>query len=146
LGRKIPASSNRADSTRPPARSPTGGPHTAEHLEIGADANSDARKWLEKRNVLGFFDGRPIKILPPNPRHQGVGMPDRYHSYGGFDFLASRSGELFVFSDNRMITFDVSLDPDAFENRAVSRSNGNVPTDVRLTRTMRQGTQSLEGR
>jgi hypothetical protein len=101
---------------------------------------------MEKRNVLGFFDGRPIKILPPNPKGQGVGMPAEYNSYGGFDFLASRGGELFVFFDNKMITFDVSLDPDAFENRGVANSSGDFPKPIRVTRSTAQRTESAEGR
>ncbi len=43
--------------------------HTAEHLEINdpktGQVNGEAKAWREKRNVLGFFDGRPIQILPP---------------------------------------------------------------------------------
>ena len=120
--------------------------HTAEHLEIGRDANTEAQRWMEKRNVLGFFDGRPIKILPPNAKGQGVGMPAEYNSYGGFDFLASRAGELFVFFDNKMITFDVSLDPDAFENRGVAKSSGDFPKPIRVTRSTVQRTESVEGR
>ena len=45
--------------------------HTAEHLEIAQPktgvVNEAAKAWKEKRNVLGFFDGRPIRILPPHP-------------------------------------------------------------------------------
>jgi hypothetical protein len=88
--------------------------HTAEHLEIrdpktGA-VNEEARAWKEKRNVLAFFDGRPIRILPPHPAGHGVGMPGGYNSYGGFNFLANPRGELFIFHDNKVITFDVSLE------------------------------------
>ena len=120
--------------------------HTAEHLDIRAATSADGKKWLEQRNVLGFFDGRPIEILPPKPRHQGVGMPEKYHSYGGFDFLASRAGALFVFSGNRMITFDVSLDPDAFDNPGLSRSDGDVSMAVRISRSGAQRASSWEGR
>jgi len=88
--------------------------HTAEHLEIkdpktGA-VNEDVKAWKEKRNVLAFFDGRPIRILPPHPAGHGVGMPAGYNSYGGFNFLANPRGELVIFHDNKVITFDVSLE------------------------------------
>ena len=88
--------------------------HTAEHLEITdpktGQINQDAKIWKEKRNVLGFFDGRPVQILPPHPAGHGVSMPPGYESYGGFNFLANRRGELFVFLNSKMITFDVSLE------------------------------------
>jgi hypothetical protein len=88
--------------------------HTAEHLEISdpknGKVNEEAKAWKEKRNVLGFLDGRPIEILPPHPAGQGVGMPPGYNSYGGFNFLANPRGELFLFVNNKVVTFDVSLD------------------------------------
>ena len=90
--------------------------HTAEHLEIADPktgiVNDEAKAWKEKRNVLAFFDGRPIRILPPNPAGHGVGMPPGYNAYGGFNFLANPRGELFIFHNNKVITFDMSLDLD----------------------------------
>lgn len=68
---------------------------------------------MEKRNVLGFFDGRRVKVLPPHPKGHGVRMPEEYNSCAGFDFLASRARVLFIFSGNQMISFDVSLEPDS---------------------------------
>jgi hypothetical protein len=88
--------------------------HTAEHLEVSdpktGKVNDEAKAWKEKRNVLGFFDGRPIEILPPHPAGHGVGMPPGYNSYGGFNFLANPRGELFLFLNNKVVTFDLSLD------------------------------------
>ena len=88
--------------------------HTAEHLEISdpktGAVNEAAKAWKEKRNVLAFFDGRPIRILPPHPAGHGVGMPAGYNSYGGFNFLANPRGELFIFHNNKVVTFDVSLE------------------------------------
>ena len=88
--------------------------HTAEHLETGAgDRATDddgVKRWKKQRNVLGFFDGRPLHVLPPHPEGFGVGMPDGLVSYGGFNFLASPRGELMIIQEQRMIAFDVSLD------------------------------------
>ena len=88
--------------------------HTAEHLEISdpktGSVNEEAKAWKEKRNVLGFFDGRPIRILPPHPAGHGVGMPAGYNSSGGFNFLANPRGELFIFHNNKVITFDVRFE------------------------------------
>jgi hypothetical protein len=88
--------------------------HTAEHLRItdretGA-VDPEAEAWQEKRNVLGYFNGRPIDILPPHPTGQGVAMPEGYYSYGGFTFLASARGELYLTLDRKVIAFDLALD------------------------------------
>ncbi len=84
--------------------------HTAEHLRVTdrktGKVNAAAKVWQEKRNVLGYFDGRPIRILPSDPKGQGVGMPESFYSYGGFSFLASPRGELYLVSGANMITFD----------------------------------------
>jgi len=94
--------------------------HTAEHLRVtdrktGA-VNAEAKAWQEKRNVLGYFDGRPIKILKPDPKGSGVAMPEDYYSYGGFSFLASPRGELYLTSGLNMITFDIAFDANAFDD------------------------------
>jgi len=88
--------------------------HTAEHL-IAADPRTGKidlkdKAWKDKRNVLGYYDGRPIKILTPNPGGAGVGVPEIYHSYGGFRFLASPGGQLNLFHKNTAVVFDISLD------------------------------------
>ena len=94
--------------------------HTAEHLRVtdrktGA-VDAEAKAWQEKRNVLGYFDGRPIKILQPDPKGSGVAMPEDYYSYGGFSFLASPRGELYLASGLNMITFDIAFDANAFDD------------------------------
>lgn len=93
--------------------------HTAEHLRItdrrNGTVNAGAKAWQEKRNVLGYFDGRPIKILAPYANGQGASMPEDYYSYSGFTFLASPRGELFLTRDLNVITFDIAFDADHFE-------------------------------
>ncbi len=72
--------------------------HTAEHLRVaerGTGAiNKATKSWQSKRNVLGFFDGRGIQILPREPMGRGASMPEGYYSYSGFSFLANPRGEL----------------------------------------------------
>jgi hypothetical protein len=115
--------------------------HTAEHLKVPDDQadtdNSDVKSWIDKRNVLGFFDGRPNKILTPDPRGYGVDMPDGYWPYSGFEFLASPMGELFVFVGNKTITFDIGLEDDNNENWGFSGT-----ADKRLIRTSRASSKS----
>jgi hypothetical protein len=45
--------------------------HTAEHLSVtdstGSPIATQIKRWKAKRNVLGFYDGRPVRILPPPP-------------------------------------------------------------------------------
>jgi hypothetical protein len=88
--------------------------HTAEHLTVidpqTGKSDSQVRLWKDKRNVVGYYDGRPIEILPPDPRGLGMNIPQPYYSLGGFNFLASPKGELSLFLKNRAITFDISFD------------------------------------
>jgi hypothetical protein len=88
--------------------------HTAEHLtptdpKTGKPERKD-REWKDKRNVIGYYDGRPIEILPPHPGGAGVGLPESYRSYGGFRFLASPGGQLNLFHKSGVVVFDISLD------------------------------------
>jgi hypothetical protein len=123
--------------------------HTAEHLEIPdaqSTINGAVKAWMDKRNVLGFFDGRPNKILTPDPRGYGVAMPDGYWPYSGVEFLASSMGELFIFVANKAITFDIGLEDDSVESLGISGS-ANQPN--KLMRTNLQtptGSGPLAGR
>jgi hypothetical protein len=88
--------------------------HTAEHLRVtdrrtGA-VDPAAKAWLAKRNVLGYFDRRPIEILSPHPDGQGVSMPEDYYAYSGFSFLASPKGELYLSAGTRIVPFDLAID------------------------------------
>ena len=112
--------------------------HTAEHLKLDGGKNglvdNEAMAWKEKRNVLGFFDGRPTEILPPHPKGHGLGMPEGYESYGGFTFLASPRGELFLLSGEKVVTFDIALDASGADYRAdLNNLRFNESHRVRIT-------------
>ncbi len=101
--------------------------HTAEHLdpvEANSSESEDAvRAWKDKRNVLGFFDGRPVQVLAPYPEGFGMGMPDGYFIYGGFNFLASSQAELMLFHGGNAIPFDLSLESgEEVESKTLGRS------------------------
>jgi len=88
--------------------------HSAEHLKIpdpsSGKVNPAVRQWREKRNILGFYDGRPIEILPPHPDGAGVSVPDRYWGYGGFEFLTSVGSGLPVILEDSAVAVDIRLE------------------------------------
>jgi hypothetical protein len=93
--------------------------HTAEHLAVadrenGAE-NSPAKEWLAKRNVLGFFDGRPIKILTPFADGKAHDRPEDYETVGSVYFLGHRLGEVTFFANAKALSFDISFDEDSSE-------------------------------
>ena len=90
--------------------------HTAEHLTISDSTSrrgSESREWHEKRNVLGFFDGRPVTILPPNPDGSGQGVPERYRNVATVYFLAHHLGEMVLSVGGEAIPFDLSFDEES---------------------------------
>jgi len=112
--------------------------HTAEHLRItdrktGA-VNEQAKAWLEKRNVLGSFDGRPIQILAPKSGGHGVAMPEAYYAYGGFTFLASPRGELFLSQNQKYVTFDVAFDANLYDYAEEQDPNYGGKSLIRTSR------------
>ncbi len=108
--------------------------HTAEHLTVvdprTGKVNSEAKEWKQKRNVFGFYDGRPIKILTPNASGSGVGVPETYESFGGFNFAANPKGQLHVFVASKAIVFDMTFDigdlgDDQVAGKAVAKTPAN---------------------
>jgi len=90
--------------------------HTAEHL-AGADPKTGkesrlSKEWRAKRNVMGFFDGSPLKILAPRPDGSSQDGPEDYENVGTVHFLAHRLGELAMAANGRGIAFDLSFDED----------------------------------
>ncbi|HXG51102.1 MAG TPA: hypothetical protein VNN77_06840 [candidate division Zixibacteria bacterium] len=88
--------------------------HASEHLTVTdprtGKVDLAAKAWKDKRNVVGFYDGRPIEILPPNPGGTGASPPKGYYSFGGFHLLASSGGDLFIFLRDRVISFDITFE------------------------------------
>jgi hypothetical protein len=93
--------------------------HTAEHLAVadrenGAE-NAPAKEWRAKRNVLGFFDDRPIKILAPFADGTAPDRPEGYETVGSVYFLAHRLGEVTFSANAKALSFDISFDEDSSE-------------------------------
>jgi len=88
--------------------------HTAEFLTVldrkTGKINPLAKDWKEKRNVLAFYDGRPIQILPPDPTGAGVGPPDKYETLNKFNFLANPRGLFVIAHQEDSIYFDITFE------------------------------------
>ena len=91
--------------------------HTAEHLSVvdsrTGKSDEQARQWRSKRNVLGFYDGRPIKILPALPDGAAYDRPPNYETVAVFHFLGHRLGDLALTAGEKAYSFDLSFDDDS---------------------------------
>jgi len=63
--------------------------------------------------VLGFFDGTPVKILPPRPDGSAHNKPERYENVGNVYFLGHRLGEITFTANGKAVSFDISFDDDS---------------------------------
>jgi len=88
--------------------------HSAEHLKAVDSRTSEVtpavRQWRNKRNILGFYNGRRIKILPPHPEGAGVSVPTNYWGYSGFEFLATHKSNLPIILEKSSVAVDIKLD------------------------------------
>ncbi len=88
--------------------------HTAEFLSIlnrkTGKINPQAKSWKDKRNVLAFYDGRPIEILPPDPTGAGVGPPANYEILNKFNFIANPRGLFVIVHQGKTIYFDITFE------------------------------------
>jgi hypothetical protein len=90
--------------------------HTAEHLAV-RDSKSDkeifqTKDWQAKRNVLGYFNGGPIRILPARADGSAHDKLEQYENVASFYFLAHRLGEIAVPVNGGAISLDMSFDED----------------------------------
>jgi hypothetical protein len=74
----------------------------------GEKAEPTKRPPYDNRQVLGYYDGRVIEILPARAN----ALADRYRSVAWFYFLPRRLDAPTAFSGNEAVTFDVSFDHD----------------------------------
>jgi hypothetical protein len=99
--------------------------HTAEHLDPNSRVNvPTATNWGASRTIIGFFDGRPNKIMPPLADGTVVYDPEGYRWIDGFTFLAHTLGEFQLVASGAAISFDLSFDDDlAGEHESFSLLN-----------------------
>ena len=99
--------------------------HTAEHLATDDGPSSHAddglKNWRAKRNVLGFFDGRPVEILTALAHDAGHEIPEHYTNVVTMNFLAHRLGEVVFSVNGKAISVDLSFEEDATVDVAGSK-------------------------
>ena len=94
--------------------------HTAEHLALRNPKNNgpvdpEAKSLIEKRNVIGWYDTRPLEVisLNRNPstaerRSLTATIPPGYRGVGTITFKATKNGEFSIFQDGKEIRIDIS--------------------------------------
>lgn len=89
--------------------------HNSEHLRWDrSDPETDS--LYRKRNVIGWYDGRPITILPlPAGERTAINTPDWAHDVGPFlKFAAHKGGELSIRIGGKEIRLDISFDDQSY--------------------------------
>jgi hypothetical protein len=72
----------------------------------GAGAEANNRQPHDSRQVLGYYDGRVVEILPARAN----ALANRYRSVAWFYFLPRRLDELATFYPGQGVVFDISFD------------------------------------
>jgi len=93
--------------------------HTAEHLSEVDPKNSpmsaQVENWRAQRNILAFYDGRPLQILPPNPDGSAHERVEGHQTVVTFFFLEHPLAELTLSALGKSHSFDLSFDDDLAE-------------------------------
>ncbi len=84
--------------------------YTGQHLKL----NAATAAWKQRRNLIGYYDGRPVQILRPEADGSEA-MLKSYSRVADFYFLAHRLGELAFSAKGKPFVFDVSFDNDLAE-------------------------------
>lgn len=71
--------------------------------------NKETEELIKRRNVIGWYDGRPIEILKPAPDGSGV-TPEFVKKIGIFHYKAHCNGEFEITIEGKKIRVDISLD------------------------------------
>ncbi|MBI3066020.1 MAG: hypothetical protein HYY82_13950 [Deltaproteobacteria bacterium] len=86
--------------------------HTAGHLEPEANTKSTAGENWQKRSLLGFYNGQPMKTFSRRSSEALASVPEGYTWLNDFKILAHYLGELQLVIDGAVVTFDISFDDD----------------------------------
>jgi hypothetical protein len=94
--------------------------HNAEHLALHNPPNSDivdveALELVKKRNVIGWYDGRPLEVIMfagkdilADRKSATASIPEGYRNVGVITFKAVRTGEFSITHNGKEIRIDIS--------------------------------------
>jgi len=84
--------------------------HTAAHLKPEADTRSAGGENWQKKNLLGFYNGQPMKILSRGSDEALASGLEGYTWLNDFKILAHYLGDLQFVIRSTVVTFDISFD------------------------------------
>jgi len=94
--------------------------HNAEHLALRNPPAEgpvvlQAKALIEKRNVIGWYDDRPLKVIELNEdllltdrKNTTATIPEGYRNVGVITFMATRNGEFSIIHNGEEIRIDIS--------------------------------------
>lgn len=83
--------------------------HNNEHLK--EDTGRESREVFQKRNVVGWYDGRPIEILPMPTKTKRTAADTLGHDLSPWlKFAANENGEFSIVMDDKETRLDFSFD------------------------------------
>lgn len=80
--------------------------HSAEHFDANDPINE---KFLKKRNFIGWYDGRPVKILEVKEPYSGLSAPDGNSQAGYLNFSSHKDGIFSIKIKEKEIRLDFSF-------------------------------------
>lgn len=86
--------------------------HNSEHFKANPDSPEEA-EIFSRRNVIGWYDGRPLTILPlpQDTKRTAADVPDDSVEIGlDFKFAAHERGQFKIIADGKEIRLDISFD------------------------------------
>ena len=95
--------------------------HNAEHLALRKPPKTGkidpvAENLIKKRNIIGWYDGRPLEFTYPKPsdpighlKANTAGIPESYCGFCTINFKANKNGEFIVRHGGQEIRIDISF-------------------------------------
>lgn len=90
--------------------------HNSEHLRVDQD-NTEEVQMYSQRNVIGWYDGRPLTILPLPRENKSTAADIPENSVGiGLDFLfaAHKDGQFEIVVGGNKIRLDISFNDETY--------------------------------
>ena len=95
--------------------------HPGLHLERAPSAKDNGETlWVQKRTVIGYYDGRQNRVVPRCAKVKGDCQPQGLVEVGGFHMMEHFLGELVFVAREAVVTIDLSFDDDSAEAPATN--------------------------